>query len=97
MQRRNKTRFLRLLCFSVTFWVFLYPVFATEMTIVGEVNYAYQIMADGQIYEVANTTMGDDLVMNHIAEKVEVTGTVEETEEMKIITVESFKVFHEQK
>jgi hypothetical protein len=97
MQRRNKTRFLRLLCFSVTFWVFLYPVFATEMTIVGEVNYAYQIMADGQIYEVANTTMGDDLVMNHIAEKVEVTGTVEETEEVKIITVESFKVFHEQK
>jgi len=28
---------------------------------------------------------------------VEVTGTVEETEEVKIITVESFKVFHEQK
>jgi len=97
MQRRNKTRFLRLLCFSVTFWVFLYPVFATEMTIVGDVNYAYQIMADGQVYEVANTAMGDDLVMNHIAEKVEVTGTVEETEEVKIITVESFKVFHEQK
>jgi hypothetical protein len=97
MQRRNKTGFLRLLCFAVTFWVFLYPVFATEMTIVGEVNYAYQIMADGQIYEVANTAMGDDLVMNHIAEKVEVTGTVEETEEVKIITVESFKVFHEQK
>jgi len=97
MQRRNKTRLLRLLCFSVAFWVFLYPVFATEMTIVGDVNYAYQIMADGQIYEVANTAMGDDLVMNHIAEKVEVTGTVEETEEVKIITVESFKVFHEQK
>ena len=39
--------------------------------------------------------MGDDLVMNHSAEKVEVTGTVEETEEVKIITVESFKVVHE--
>jgi hypothetical protein len=74
------------------FWVFLYPVFATDMTIVGEVNYFYQIMADGQIYEVANTSMGDDLVINHIAEKVEVTGTVEEKEEMKIITVKSFKV-----
>ena len=97
MQRRNKTRFLRTLCFSVTFWVFLYPVFATEMTIVGEVNYAYQIMADGQVYEVANTSMGDDLVMNYIAEKVEVTGTVEEKEEFKIITVKSFKVVREQK
>ena len=95
MQRRNKTRFLRLLCFSVTFWVFLYPVFATETTIVGEVNYAYQIMADGQVYEVANTSMGDDLVMNHIAEKVEITGTVEEKEEMKIITVKSFKNYSE--
>jgi hypothetical protein len=95
MQRRSKTIFLRLLCFSVTFWVLLYPVFATEMTIVGEVNYSYQIMADGQIYEVANTAMGDDLVMNYIAEKVEVTGTVEENEEMKIITVTSFKVVPE--
>ena len=97
MQRRNKTRFLRLLCFSVTFWVFLYPVFTTEMTIVGEVNYVYQIMADDQVYEVANTSMGDDLVMNYIAEKVEVTGTVEEKKEVKIITVKSFKVVHEQK
>ena len=95
MQRRSKTIFLRLLCSSVTFWVLLYPVFATEMTIVGEVNYSYQIMADGQIYEVANTAMGDDLVMNYIAEKVEVTGTVEENEEMKIITVTSFKVVPE--
>ena len=97
MQGRSKIIFLRLLCFSVMFWVFLNPVFATELTIVGEVNYFYQIMADGQVYEVANTSMGDDLVMNHIAEKVEVTGTVEEKEELKIITVEFFKVVHEQK
>ena len=92
MQGRSKIILSSLLCFSVTFWVFLYPVLATDMTIVGQVNYSYQIMADGQIYEVANTSMGDDLVMNYIAEKVEVTGTVEEKEEMKIITVESFKV-----
>jgi hypothetical protein len=97
MQRRNKTRFLRLLCFSVTFWVFLYSVFASEMTIVGAVNYFYQIMSDGQVYEVANTSMGDDLVMNYIAEKVEVTGTVEDKEDVKIITVKSFKVVPEQK
>ena len=97
MQGRSKIIFLRLLCFSVTFWMFLYPVYATDMTIVGEVNYFYQIMADGQVYEVANTSVGDDLVINYIAEKVEVTGTVEEKEELKIITVEFFKVVHEQK
>jgi len=96
MQGRSKILLLSLLCFAVTFWVLLCPVFAAEIIIVGEVNYSYQIMADGQIYEVANTSMGDDLVMNHIAEKVEVTGTVEETEKVKIITVESFKVVNEQ-
>lgn len=92
MQRRSKIRFLSLLICSVTFWGFLGLVFAVEITIVGEVNYLYQIMTDGQIYEVANTAMGDDLVMNHIAERVEVTGTVEKKKEMKIITVKSFKV-----
>ena len=95
MQGRSKIIYLRTLCFSVTFWVFLYPVFATDMSIVGQVNYSYQILADGQIYEVANTSLGDDLVMNHIAKIVEVTGIVEEQEEMKIITVESFKVVPE--
>ena len=95
MQGRSKIIYLRALCFSVTFWVFLYPVFATDLTIVGQVNYSYQILADGQIYEVANTSLGDDLVMNHIAKIVEVTGIVEEQEEMKIITVESFKVVPE--
>ena len=92
MQGRNKIIWLSVLCFSVTLWVFLYFFSATEKTIVGQVNYFYQIMADGQIYEVANSSMGDDLVMNHLTEKVEVTGSVEETDEVKIITVESFKV-----
>ncbi len=91
LRHRPAVNFLSLLCLSVTFWFFIYHVFAAEITIVGEVNYSYQLMADGQIYEVANTAMGDDLVMNHIAEKVEVTGTVEEKGEMKIITVKSFK------
>lgn len=71
------------------------PVLAAEITIVGEVNDTYQIVADGQIYDVANTPMGDDLVMNYIAEKVKVSGTVEEKEDMKIITVKSFKVVPE--
>ena len=97
MQRRSKIILLSLFCCSVTFWGFLGLVFAVEITIVGEVNYLYQIMADGQIYEVANTIIGDKLVINHIAEKVEVTGTVEEKKEMKIITVKSFKVVPEKK
>jgi hypothetical protein len=92
MQRRSKIIFLSLLCCSVTFWGFLGLVLAVEITILGQVNYLFQIMADGQIYEVANTAMGDELVINHIAEKVEVTGTIKEKGEMKIINVKSFKV-----
>ncbi len=92
MQRRSKIIFLSLLCCLVTFWPFWIPVFANEITIVGEVNYSYQIVADGQTYEVANTVTGDDLVMNYMAKKVEVTGMVEDKGEVKIITVKSFKV-----
>ena len=91
MQGRNKIIFLGLLCISVTFLVFSYLAFAGDITIVGEVNDSYQIVADGQIYEVANTPKGDDLVFNYIAVKVKVTGKVEEKEDTKIITVKSFK------
>jgi hypothetical protein len=95
MQARKKIIFLSLLCFTVTFLVSSYIVFAADITIVGEVNDTQQIVADGKIYDVAETATGDDLVMNYIAEKVEVTGTVEEKDEMKIITVKSFKVVPE--
>jgi hypothetical protein len=97
MRRRSKIILLSLFCCSATFWGLLGLVFAVEITIVGEVNYFYQIMADGQIYEVANTAMGDYLVFNHIAEKVKVTGTVKEKGKVKIITVKSFKVVPQKK
>jgi hypothetical protein len=95
MQARNKIIFLSLLCFSAAFLAFSYIAFAGDITIVGEVNDTQQIVAEGKIYEVADTEKGDDLVMNYIAEKVEVTGTVEEKEEMRIITVKSFRVVPE--
>jgi hypothetical protein len=95
MQARNKIIFLSLLCFSAAFLAFSYIAFAGDITIVGEVNDTQQIVAEGKIYEVADTEKGDDLVMNYIAEKVEVTGTVEEKAEMRIITVKSFRVVPE--
>jgi hypothetical protein len=90
MTGRNKIIFFGLLCVSFSFLVFSYLAFAGDITIVGEVNDTQQIVADGQIYEVANTPTGDDLVINYIAVKVKVTGTVEEKEDMKIINVKSF-------
>lgn len=90
MRKSNSSKFLCFLFCFLLVWSFSYPVFASEITIVGEVNDTYQIVADGQIYEVAVTPKGDDLVFNYIAVKVKVTGTVEEKGDSKIITVTSF-------
>lgn len=95
METRNKILFLGILSFAAAFLIHAYVVFAAEITIVGEVNDTFQIVADNTIYEVAETPMGDDLVKNYIAEKVQVTGTVEEKDDMKIITVKSFKIVPE--
>lgn len=66
---------------------------ANEVTIVGEVNDTYQIVADNQIYEVAENKLGDDLVTNYISVRVKVVGSITEKEDgTKIITVKSFKV-----
>jgi hypothetical protein len=45
MQARNKIIFLGLLCCSLTFLVFSYIAFAGDITVVGEVNDTYQIVA----------------------------------------------------
>ena len=95
MQGQHKIIFFGLLCISVTFLVFSYLAFAGDITIVGEVNDTQQIVADGQVYEVANTPKGDDLVINYIAVRVKVTGIVEEKEDMKIITVKTFEAVPE--
>ena len=95
METRNKIIFFVLLSFAASFLVYAYTVFAAEITIVGEVNDTFQIVANNTIYDVAETPMGDDLVKNYIAEKVQVTGTVEEKDDMKIITVKSFKIVPE--
>jgi hypothetical protein len=95
MKNANSSKFLCFLFCFLLVWSFSYPVFANEITIVGEVNDTYQVVADGHIYEVASTPLGDDLVKNYMAVKVKVTGTVEEKEDMKIITVKSFKAVPE--
>lgn len=80
---------------SVAVFVFAMTVVAAEITLVGEVNDNQQLYANGQLYEVAETAEGNDLVLNYISEKVEVVGTVEEKEDMKIITVRTFRVVPE--
>ncbi|BBO91859.1 hypothetical protein [Desulfosarcina ovata] len=69
---------------------------AESVTITGEVNDSYQIVdASGQVYEIADTTPGNDLVENHIGEKAKVTGTLEQDQDLKIITVTAFQIITE--
>ena len=71
------------------------PVFASEVTLVGMVNDSYQIETDlGDVYEVADTEMGYEL-LNHIGKKVEVTGEISEEEGVKIIRVATYMVLEE--
>jgi hypothetical protein len=71
------------------------PSMAERVTLVGEVNDNQQIVADNEIYNVDDNAMGDDLVLNYIAQKVKVVGQLRDAEESKIITVESFEVVDE--
>lgn len=75
-----------------TICLLISPIAVNRTTLVGEVNYSYQIVADNEIYEVGDNAAGDDLVFNYIAQKVKVVGQLKENDELKIITVESFEV-----
>ena len=69
------------------------PLSASDtITIVGEVNDANQIVADGVIYEVDDTPEGNELLTNYISQKVEVTGSLRIEGDMRIIAVKSFKL-----
>jgi len=84
-----------LLAILTTIFFFSPALGADVVTIIGEVNDAQQIVADNQLYEVADNALGDDLVYNYISERVKVTGLVTEKDDMKIISVMSFEVVPE--
>jgi cell division protein FtsL len=66
------------------------------VTIQVEVNDSYQIVdSNGQVYEIAETEKGNDLVENHIGEKAKVVGTVQQDQNVKIITITAFEILAE--
>lgn len=75
--------------------LFVLPVQAVESKFVGEMNDTYQLVTDDQIYEIDENEIGDKLIYEHIGDRVEVTGTLKEVNDMKIITVTSFVVISE--
>jgi hypothetical protein len=85
----------RIAIMLMALFVMTTAVVASEIKLVGEVNDNYQLYANKQLYEVAETPEGNDLVLNYISMKVEVVGIVEEKADLKIITVRSFRVVPE--
>ncbi len=70
-------------------------VLGEEVTIKGRVNGSYQIVTeDGQIYEVAYSEKGDEVVFQHIGKIVKASGTIEKSDEgeKNIITIISYEV-----
>jgi len=57
----------------------------------GEVGENYQLVdLGGQVYEIADTTQGNQLAEKHVGERVKVTGTIEIGKGNRLIVVTSF-------
>ncbi len=70
-------------------------VLAGQVTIKGTVNEDAQIVADdGEIYEVADTELGSEVV-TLVGAKVLVMGTIEEREGKRVVTVTAYQVLDE--
>lgn len=85
----------------VVFLAFIFSILSLShaapevITLVGEINDTGQLVADGDIFDIEPTDIGDDLGQNYISVRVKVECTVREGEELKIITVKSFQVVDE--
>ncbi len=82
--------------FFVVLIVCSFSVSAFDMvTIVGEFNHANQILSDGDIYEVDDTSQDDDLAKNYIGQKVKVTGKMRLEGDMRILDVTKIELVKE--
>ena len=96
MKNVKMKRVVVLVTMALIMFIPLAAMASEAVTVEGEVNDNFQIVdANGQVFEIADTTQGTDLVENHIGEKAKVVGTVEQDQEVKIITVTSFEILAE--
>jgi len=95
--KRGKMTFMTVLITVVLMSAIPLAAMASEpVTIQGEVNDSYQIVdSSGQVYEIAETEKGNDLVENHIGEKAKVVGTLQQDQDVKIITITAFEILAE--
>jgi len=95
MGKKVKKLIANFVMISIVLWLFTLPALADKVTLVGEVNDNQEIVTEDQIYTVGDSAVGDDLVRNHISQKVKVVGRVVDSAEGKIIIVDFFEVVEE--
>ena len=95
MGKKVKKLITSFITISIVLWIICFPALADKVTLVGEVNDNQEIVAEDQIYTVGDSAVGDDLVRNHISQRVKVVGRVVDSEEGKVIIVDFFEVVQE--
>ncbi len=88
---KNAVKTLAVVALALSVLFVALPVSANT-TVTGEVGDSNEIITeDGTVYTIAETEKGDELA-SMVGEIVKVTGTVQEAEGAKTITVDSFTV-----
>jgi len=95
MVKNDKRLIANFVIFSIVVWLFTSPALANKVTLVGEVNDNQEIVTEDQIYRIGDSTVGDELALNYISQRVKVVGGIVEGEEGKVIIVEFFEVVEE--
>ncbi|NQT56283.1 MAG: hypothetical protein HQ551_08650 [Desulfobacteraceae bacterium] len=95
MKTNKKFLFVGFLAILMIAWLSGLAISQNRVVIIGTVNADLQIIADNdQVYEIGDTEKGEEL-SGLVDEKVKVTGTVEEYDGAKVITVTSYEVIKE--
>ena len=90
---KNRMKIVAVLSVMVCLMLAAVPALAgSPATVTGEVTETNEIVCDdGSAYTIASTEKGDELAAM-VGETVKVTGTVQEVEGEKVITVTNFSV-----
>lgn len=92
MLHKGMRKVLGLFIFAIVVLGPLSGMASEAVEIEGEVIENYQLVDDnGQLFEIADTTQGNELAEKHIGEKVRVTATIEKDDDYQVIVVTSFQ------
>jgi outer membrane usher protein FimD/PapC len=91
MKRNKKVLTVGICALLLVAMVSATALLAAEVTITGTISEEGIVADDGQVYAVAENEKGEEM-MELVDKKVKATGTVEEQDGKKVITVTAFEV-----